>query len=135
MRSRTASVLSQTLNGGKFSCQSGIFTDTFFSEFNHIRNSTGQCHLAEGATPLPANMEEMCLEDPDLDYWHERTAYRKIPYSTCEGGLRRDHGTPHSCGGVRGRSAMFWLSIFLLPFATTGVVAYYYYRRGGYRRG
>ena len=112
-----------------------ISTYASSSEFNHIRNGAGECVLAEGATPLPTNMEEMCLEDPNLDYWYERTAYRKIPYSSCEGGLRLDHGAPHSCGGVRGRSAMFWLSIFFLPFAITGFVAYYYYRRGGYGRG
>ncbi|KAF8325469.1 Oligoxyloglucan reducing end-specific cellobiohydrolase [Cantharellus anzutake] len=135
LRDRDCSVGDQVQNLQKIvkNCQC-IETD-FECEFNHIRNSTGQCVLAEGAAPLPPNLEEMCLEDPDLDYWHERTAYRKIPYSTCQDGARPDWGPAHSCGGVRGRSGMFWLSIFLLPFAITGVVTYYYYRQGGYRRG
>lgn len=104
------------------------------SEFNHIRDSEGNCVLVDGATPLAPDTSETCIIYPESDYWYDRTAYRKIPYSSCEGGARPDHGTPHSCGGVRGHSALFWLSVLTLPFGFTALVAYYYYKKG-YQRG
>jgi len=88
----------------------------------------------DGATTLPIDTSETCILEPNSDDWYERTAYRKIPYSTCEGGMRPDRGTPHSCGGVRGLSILFWLSILILPLGFASLVAYYYYKKG-YRRG
>lgn len=105
-----------------------------FSEFNHVRDSSGNCVLVESAVPLTISTAEMCIEDPDSDYWYERTAYRKIPYSSCVGGIRPDRGPEHSCGGVRGHGVLFWLFVVVLPFAFTTLVGYYYYKKG-YRRG
>lgn len=106
----------------------------FLSEFNYMRNSEGVCTLVEGAEPLTEDTSETCLLEPDSDNWYDRTAYRKIPYSSCQGGIRLDYGTPHGCGGVRGRSVMFWLSIITLPFGFTALVAWWYYKKG-YVRG
>lgn len=85
----------------------------------------------EGAKPLPD--DTTCADGQD--YWYERTAYRKIPYSTCEGGKRPDQGLAHFCPGIKGHSGMFWFTFLILPFAFTALVAYWYYRRGGFNRG
>ena len=49
--------------------------------------------LVEGASALALDTtEEQC--DGFTSTWYERTAYRKIPYSSCEGGERPDRGKP-----------------------------------------
>ncbi|KAG8759479.1 vacuolar protein sorting/targeting protein PEP1 [Serendipita sp. 396] len=104
----------------------------FECEYNHIRNDKGECVLASGALPLRS--DDSC-QDEDEDYWYERTAYRKIPKSQCSGGLRLDRGQPHVCPGFRAHGAMFWWTLFFVPFGFTALVAFWYYRRGGYQRG
>lgn len=67
-------------------------------------------------------------------YWFERTAYRKIPYSSCEGGDRPDRGKQHACPGlVGGRrlGAVFWGSIFILPFGLAGLAGWWWYNKAG----
>ncbi|KAF8314674.1 Oligoxyloglucan reducing end-specific cellobiohydrolase [Clavulina sp. PMI_390] len=106
----------------------------FECEFNHIRDEDGHCVLAPGASALTTDTSETCIMDPDSDAWYERTAYRKIPYSTCEGGERPDRGVEHSCGGVRGHGFFFWMSVLILPFGFTALVAWWYYKKG-HKRG
>ncbi|KAF6760894.1 vacuolar protein sorting/targeting protein 10 [Ephemerocybe angulata] len=103
----------------------------FECEFNYVKDDKDECVLVEGTQPLPS--EEDC-KDGD-EFWYERTAYRLIPYSSCEGGLRLDRGTAHRCPGFSGRGALFWLFVLLVPFAFTGVVGWYYYRRSGLAKG
>jgi hypothetical protein len=71
----------------------------------------------------------------DEDFWYERTAYRKIPKSLCVDGIRPDRGTEHICPGFRAHGALFWWTLLFVPFGFTALVAFWYYRRGGYRRG
>lgn len=101
------------------------------SEYNHVRNSAGECFLVSGAKPLPD--DDSCPEG--AEFWYERTAYRKIPKSSCEGGERPDRGVEHRCPGFGAHSAAFWWTIFFIPFGFTVLVACWYYRRSGYRRG
>lgn len=101
------------------------------SEYNHVRNSAGKCVLALGATALPN--DDSCSNDED--YWYERTEYRKIPKSTCDGGLRLDRGQEHICPGFKAHGSLFWWTIFFVPFGFTALVAFWYYKKGGYRRG
>jgi hypothetical protein len=101
------------------------------SEFNYVKDDAGKCVLVPGTTPLPD--DDSCRDDED--YWYERTAYRKIPYSSCEDGERPDRGPRHLCFGIRAHGALFWWSIILLPFMFTALVAYWYYRRMGLARG
>ena len=61
------------------------------SEFNHVKNSNDECVLVADTTPLP---DDDTRTDGARDCY-ERTLYRIIPYSTCEGGYRPDHGTSH----------------------------------------
>ena len=87
--------------------------------------------MVSGLQPL--SNDDSCKGDDD--YWYERTAYRKIPHSSCEGGVRLDRGSPHICPGFRAHSAFFWIMVFLLPFGFTSLIGYWYYRRSGMARG
>ena len=105
-----------------------LFSD---SEFNHERDASGACLLVSGLQAL--SNDDSCKGDDD--YWYERTAYRKIPHSSCEGGVRLDRGSPHICPGFRAHSTIFWIMVFLLPFGFTSLIGYWYYRRSGMARG
>lgn len=102
-----------------------------YSEFNHQRNEEGECVLVKGVTRLPSN--RMCLSDQD--YWYERTAYRKLPYSTCEYGVRPDRGARHPCPKLREHNFWFQPAVLIIPFAFIAVIAYYYYGQSGMARG
>ncbi|KAK1231898.1 vacuolar protein sorting/targeting protein PEP1 [Marasmius sp. AFHP31] len=114
-----------------------IETD-FECEFNHIRSpSNGSCILSPGTTPLPSS-SDMCFSDSsDNDgYWYGRTAYRKIPYSTCEGGDRLDRGAQHSCPGLSGHGWGFWITmIVIVPTIFAAIVGMWFYKRSGMARG
>ncbi|THH18907.1 hypothetical protein EUX98_g8876 [Antrodiella citrinella] len=107
-------------------------TDADFEcEFNHRRDSDGICVLANGTQPLAP--DDTCRGDDD--YWYERTPYRKIPYSSCEGGIRPDHGEEHVCPGIKGHGFFFWFFVLVVPFSLAALVGYYYYRKAGLARG
>lgn len=104
-----------------------------FSEFNYYRDKSGKCVLVDGAVALSSNTEsEQCLSYND-EFWYERTAYRKIPYSSCVGGERLDHGPQHECPGLvgGGLSGIFWGSVAILPFAIAGLAGWWWYSKGG----
>ncbi|CAL1713879.1 unnamed protein product [Somion occarium] len=103
----------------------------FECEFNHRRDAEGNCALIPGTEPL--SPDDSCHGDDE--YWYERTAYRKIPYSTCEGGIRPDRGTAHRCPGLKGHGALFWLFVLVIPFLFAALIGYYYYRKSGLARG
>jgi hypothetical protein len=99
--------------------------DARCSEFNHRRDASGKCVLVEGAEPLAS--EPSCAWDQT--FWHERTNMRKIPYSTCKGGLALDEGIQHLCPGQASRGGLFWLSIIVAPFAIAALFACWWRRR------
>ena len=101
------------------------------SEFNFVKDDKDQCVPVPGTTPRPD--DDSCSNGED--YWYQRTAYRKIPYSSCENGDTRNLGTRHVCPGFKAHSALFWMFMILIPFGFTALVAYYYYRRKGMTRG
>ncbi|KAI6113349.1 hypothetical protein EV401DRAFT_2058736 [Pisolithus croceorrhizus] len=105
--------------------------EDFECEFNHVKNDEGKCVLIPGMTPLES--DSSCRGNDE--YWYERTAYRKVRYSSCEGGYRPDQGTSHRCPGLRGHSTFFWLTILLFPIAVTGVVVWWWYKKSGLARG
>ncbi|KAL1407369.1 vacuolar protein sorting/targeting protein PEP1 [Vanrija albida] len=104
----------------------------FECEFNYVRKND-KCVLVDGAEPLSVNtLEEQCVGD--AQYWYERTAYRKIPYSSCDGGERIDQGKRHECPGLINKSglgAFFWGSLAILPFMCAGVAGWWYVTKGG----
>lgn len=81
----------------------------------------------------PRENDDSCRGDEE--YWYERTAYRKVTHSSCEGGQRPDRGTRHLCPGIRGHSALFWTMVFLFPFAFTATAAWWWYKKSGHARG
>lgn len=101
------------------------------SEFNHERNEDGKCVLVPGRSPLPD--DTTC--QPDTDSWFERTAYRRIPHSSCEGGVRLDRGKEHLCPGLKGHGFFFWLFVLMLPFAFVALGVTWWYRRSGMATG
>jgi len=103
----------------------------FECEFNHVLDSNGNCVLVPGATALTS--DDTCPYGED--YWYERTAYRKIPYSSCEGGDRLDRGRAHACPGIRGHGFFFWLFVLFIPASLASLVGYWFYRRSGLARG
>ncbi|KAJ7019632.1 vacuolar protein sorting/targeting protein 10 [Mycena alexandri] len=96
-----------------------IATD-FECEFNYTRNDAGECVLTPGTTPLPDDPDAACRADQD--YWYERTPYRKISFSSCDGGERPDRGTRHHCPAPAvdtGRSTFsFLMMMFLAIFVS-----------------
>jgi hypothetical protein len=76
--------------------------------------------------------EEQC--DGIEPFWYERTAYRKIPYSSCGGGDRPDRGKQHHCPGLiggAGLGGLFWGSVTILPFVCAAVAGWWWYTSGG----
>ncbi|KAG6330590.1 hypothetical protein ID866_8498 [Astraeus odoratus] len=105
--------------------------EDFECEFNYVKDSEGNCVLVSGTTPLAS--DNSCRGDDE--YWYERTAYRKVPYSSCEGGWRPDQGTQHLCPGIKGHSTFFWLTVLLFPFAITALIVWWWYKKSGLARG
>ncbi|KIJ65382.1 hypothetical protein HYDPIDRAFT_88076 [Hydnomerulius pinastri MD-312] len=105
--------------------------DDFECEFNYAKNAEGECVLVQGTSPLAS--DDSCRGDDD--YWYDRTAYRKVLYSSCDGGMRPDRGAQHLCPGIKGHSAFFWLIVLLFPFAITALVASWWYKKSGLSRG
>lgn len=104
----------------------------FECEFNHVRNAAGECVLVEGAVALARDTSaEQCVGFEQ--YWYERTAYRKIPYSSCEGGERPDRGTRHACPGLVGGRGfgvfVYWVVVVLVSAGAAAGVAYFFYTR------
>ncbi|KAJ7780931.1 Oligoxyloglucan reducing end-specific cellobiohydrolase [Mycena metata] len=92
----------------------------FECEFNYYKNDEDECVLAPGTSPLAP--EATCEED---GFWYERTAYRKIAFSSCVDGERFDRGPKHPCQPSGGRGLSWIVIIVLLCLATAG---YWYYR-------
>lgn len=103
----------------------------FHSEFNYVKDDEGKCVPVPGTTPRPD--DDSCCGNEE--YWYERTAYRKVTHSSCEGGDRIDRGTPHRCPGIRGHSTLFWIMVALFPFVITALVAWWWYKKSGLARG
>ncbi|KIY66769.1 vacuolar protein sorting/targeting protein 10 [Cylindrobasidium torrendii FP15055 ss-10] len=103
----------------------------FECEFNYVKNDNDECVLVPGTTPRPD--DDSCSNGES--YWYERTPYRMIPYSSCEGGTRHDRGAEHICPGFSGHSALFWWFMILIPCGLAAIIGTYLYKRSGLARG
>jgi hypothetical protein len=108
----------------------------FECEFNHYLDpdGSGRCLPYSNTALLPAHIEEQCDADGGQDYWYERTSVRKVPYSTCDGGPRPDHGKQHTCPASFRRHGFFWWTTVLLsPFGLAALVGIWWQKkhRGG----
>jgi hypothetical protein len=60
----------------------------FECDYNYERLSDGSCQLVEGETkPDP---QEVCRKDPNAIEYYDITGYRRIPLTTCSGGVEMD---------------------------------------------
>ncbi|KAJ9228413.1 hypothetical protein DTO027B5_7688 [Paecilomyces variotii] len=64
-------------------------------DYNYEPQSDGSCALVPGL-PKPDALA-VCRDDPEaIEYW-EPTGYRRIPLTTCQGGLQLDHIVSKPC--------------------------------------
>jgi hypothetical protein len=88
------------------------------------------------AEHAPSQHEDSCIDGQED--WYERTAYRKIAHSSCEGGVRLDRGTRHQCGSTgvsAGHEVVFWWAVSTIPLMVIGMVMIaWWYRKHTSRR-
>ncbi|MBW0519773.1 hypothetical protein O181_059488 [Austropuccinia psidii MF-1] len=111
--------------------------EDFECEFNYRRDPVShKCVLVPGAKPLES--EPVCAWNQS--FWHERTEFRKIPYSSCEGGIQLDKGRQHICPNAGGHGLFWWGSVVIAPAILFGLGGFWWMRRRanggrGWRRG
>ncbi|GAA6008486.1 vacuolar protein sorting/targeting protein 10 [Rhodotorula paludigena] len=127
IRDRNCFVGEQLVQPQKIVKACACTNEDFECEFNYKRNTRGECVLTEGAQPLESD-KTCTIHDP---FWYDRTAYRKIPHSKCEGGLQLDKGPRHLCPGRSARGGFFWATIAVLPFGIAALAAVWWTRRRG----
>lgn len=117
----------------------------FECDYNYVRAKDGTCKLVEGLSPQPAS--DVCKLDSSLIEYSEPTGYRKIPVSSCQGGLKLDSTSDkYPCPGkerefrekysVSGGSFFGWFFFLFFTFVIVGVVVYDrgIRRNGGFAR-
>lgn len=106
----------------------------FECDYNHERQPDGICTLVEGE-PLP-DPKQVCYDNPNVTEYYEVTGYRRIPQTTCQGGLElnmtpRTHPCPdheddwnkaHRISGV----GLFFAIV--LPVAAASAAGWYVWR-------
>ncbi|CCD23326.1 type I sorting receptor NDAI_0B02910 [Naumovozyma dairenensis CBS 421] len=117
----------------------------FECDYNFYKAKDGTCKLVEGLDPIDPS--DVCKINQDLIEFSEPTGYRKIPLSTCQGGLRLDASSDlYPCPGKEkqfnqkyGVGALHFILIFGIPFLTFVGIAWFIYingirRNGGFSR-
>ncbi|KAF2459950.1 glycosyl hydrolase [Lineolata rhizophorae] len=103
-------------------------------DYNFIRQNDNSCKLADGLDPL--DPMAVCEENPDAFEYYDITGYRRIPITTCSGGLELElTSLPKPCPGhedefarKRGISGVGLFFAIVLPFAAAGAIGYYVWR-------
>ncbi|KAK9455647.1 hypothetical protein V1511DRAFT_306532 [Dipodascopsis uninucleata] len=117
----------------------------FECDTNYRPANDGTCTLISGYQP-PDHSED--CKSPSVIEYYAPTGYRRIPLTTCDGGLTLDVSTAYPCPGKdnefnnrhRGIGAIAIFLLILLPVAMSGMVLYvlynhYYGRYGQIRLG
>lgn len=113
----------------------------FECDYNYYKAKDGTCKLVEGLSPQ--SPEDVCKLDSDLIEFSEPTGYRKIPLSTCQGGLTLDVTRDrYPCPGKErefrdkyGVSGKSFFQIFAFFFIACIIFGYIVYDRGIRRNG
>jgi len=72
--------------------------EDFECDYNYEPDGTGTCKLVPGLKK--SDPAKVCKENPDLEEYNEITGYRRIPLTTCSGGLEMDYTSrKHPCPG------------------------------------
>lgn len=113
----------------------------FECDYNYYKANDGTCKLVEGLSPQAP--ENICKLDHNLIEYSEPTGYRKIPLSTCQGGLTLDVTMDrYPCPGKEeefkekyGVSGTHFFQIFFFFFIGFTIFGYIVYDRGIRRNG
>lgn len=113
----------------------------FECDYNHYKANDGTCKLVKNAQK--PNGEDMCLKDSNMIEYFDVTGYRKIPLSTCEGGLQLDRSSKaHPCPGKEKEFKKLHrvgtkriILIIILPIIVFLVATWFVYDRGIKRNG
>ena len=104
------------------------------SDYNYVRGSDLSCQkVGEPTDPMGVCQHEGVIE------WFETSGYRKVPLSTCQGGLNLDRQATksHPCPGKEdqyyqgGRGLRGWglAYVILLTFGMAGLAGYIFWKR------
>lgn len=63
----------------------------FECDYNYERTNDGSCKLVSGLHPISA--DEFCANHPDAITFYNPTGYRRIPLTTCQGGMQMDQSS------------------------------------------
>ncbi|KAJ5086278.1 hypothetical protein NUU61_007585 [Penicillium alfredii] len=116
--------------GGNCTCTRADFE----CDYNYEIQSDGSCGLVPGL-PKPDHKVQ-CTANPDLVGYWEPTGYRRIPQSTCLGGLQMDQEVSHPCPNKEeeyqkkhGISSVGLFFAIVIPIAAATAAGYYVYTR------
>lgn len=106
----------------------------FSSDYNYEPQSDGSCALVPGL-PQPDAMA-VCKENPDeIEYW-EPTGYRRIPLTTCQGGVNLDRHVSKPCPSKEkeyeekhGVSGVVVFFAIIIPIGLAVAAGYYVYSK------
>ena len=113
----------------------------FECDYNFVKAKDGTCKLIEGLSPAASS--DICKKNPDLIEFSDPTGYRKIPLSTCQGGLKLDVSSDtYPCPGKEelfnekyGISGSSFILMFIIPFILFVAFLWFVYDRGIRRNG
>ncbi|KAI2621067.1 Oligoxyloglucan reducing end-specific cellobiohydrolase [Hypoxylon sp. NC1633] len=103
-------------------------------DYNFEMDNHGQCKLVEGLQPL--DPVQICRENPDEIEYHEPSGFRRIPLTTCKGGVEADKALPpHPCPGheeeFERRRGVSGIAIFfsvVIPIGFASLAGWWVYR-------
>lgn len=113
----------------------------FECDYNYFKAQDGTCKLVEGLSP--AGPSDICKKQPELIEYFQPTGYRKIPLSTCVGGLKLDGtSSPLPCPGKEKEfkerhkvNSTPYFFTFIAFFVTLLATTWFVYDRGIRRNG
>ncbi|KAI1373608.1 Oligoxyloglucan reducing end-specific cellobiohydrolase [Hypoxylon crocopeplum] len=102
-------------------------------DYNFELDNHGYCQLVEGLEPL--DPEQVCQEKPEEFEYYEPSGFRRIPLTTCKGGLEADKArTSHPCPGheeeferKRGVSGVAVFFAVVIPIALASLAGWWVY--------
>ena len=105
----------------------------FECDYNYERQSDGSCRLVKGLKP--ADPKDVCKKE-DAKEWYDITGYRRIPITTCSGGVELDlTASSHPCPGwedeyakKHGLSGVGLFFVIVLPVAAAAGIGYWVWK-------
>ncbi|KAI0017408.1 vacuolar protein sorting [Xylariomycetidae sp. FL0641] len=106
----------------------------FECDYNYELDNHNNCVLVSGLEPL--DPERVCRENPDEFEYYEPSGFRRIPLTTCKGGVELDKArTAHPCPGHqeeferrRGASGVAIFFAVVIPIVAAAGVGWWVYR-------